>query len=155
MRANDRKRRAALALSKRFADADDRRQPSGDRRLGLAPHERIGLAMVGAALGMAHDDKSGAGVAQHAGRDVAGVRAGDPGVAILPADRDRRVAEARARRMDQGRGRTQRQVDPARERGRKSARDRLHGVERGENAVHLPVAGDERAGPRAHETASS
>ena len=67
------------AASPRFADADDRRQPGPQRRLGLGAHQAVGLAVIGAPLGMADDDIAGAGVLQHLGRDVAGMGPALPG----------------------------------------------------------------------------
>ena len=55
---------------------------------GLGVDERIGLAMIGAALGMTDDDGGGAGVGKHLGRDVAGMGAGGERMAILRAEQD-------------------------------------------------------------------
>ena len=65
---------------RRWPSAPPARQP---RPL---PDQRIALAMVGAALGMADDDGLGTGVGQHFSREIAGVRARRIGVAILRAD---------------------------------------------------------------------
>ncbi len=50
-------------------------QPGAPGGLGLGADDRVGLAVVGAALGVADDDRARAGVRQHLGRDVAGVGA--------------------------------------------------------------------------------
>ena len=53
-------------------------RPARERRLGLGAHQRVGLAMVGAAFGMADDDMGRAGIRQHRGRNVAGMGARRP-----------------------------------------------------------------------------
>ena len=65
-----------VALGLGLADADDGEEPGPPGGGGLAGDDRVGLAVVGPALGMADDDRDGAGVGQHLGRDVAGVGAG-------------------------------------------------------------------------------
>jgi hypothetical protein len=44
-----------FALGQRLADADDRRDAVRQRRLGLLGHQRVALAVVLAALGVADD----------------------------------------------------------------------------------------------------
>src|SRR6478752_7848865 len=78
-------RLAGLALVQRLADADDRQQPGPPCRLRLGPYLGIGLSVIGAPLGMADDDMARPGIAQHLGRDVAGMGAARLGMAILAA----------------------------------------------------------------------
>ena len=66
--------------------------------------------MVGAALGMAEDHPGRAGIAQHGGRDVAGMRAAGGGVAVLPADRDRRAGQRVGDRAQHGGRRADQQI---------------------------------------------
>ena len=54
----------------------------------MARTDLVALAVVGAALGMADDDESRAGVLELFGGNVAGMGAGRLGVAILAADGD-------------------------------------------------------------------
>src|ERR1700748_1933283 len=51
-----------VALLLGFADADDSGQTGAPGRFGLLPNQCITLAMIGAALGMADDDRAGAGI---------------------------------------------------------------------------------------------
>jgi hypothetical protein len=64
-----------FALRQRFAHTHDRRDALGQRSLGLVGHQRIGLAVVLAALRMADDGITHAKLAQHGGRHLAGVGA--------------------------------------------------------------------------------
>ena len=82
--------RVALGL----ADADDRGQPGAPGGFGLLPHQGIAFTVIGATFGMADNDRAGAGIRQHFGREVAGVGAGRLGVAILGADRKAFVPRA-------------------------------------------------------------
>ena len=91
-------RLARVALGQRLADADDgARAPRAAPPRTLAAHQRVALAMIGAALGMAEDDVAAAGIAQHRGADVAGMRALLGRVAILAAERDGGCPRARRR----------------------------------------------------------
>ncbi len=137
-------RLAAVGLG--LTDADDRREPGGDGRGRLlAPHHLIGLAVVGATLGMPGDHPAGAGVAQHGGGDVAGMRAARPGMAVLAADEDRRACEVLATVANM--------VAGGRPAGRSSARRLLRGTAHrrawrppARQPVHLSaVAGDQLA----------
>ena len=78
-------RPAGLALGAASRRCRRSRQPGPPRGLGLGPHHGIGLAVIGAPLGMADDHMAGAGVLQHLGRDVAGMGAARRWVAILAA----------------------------------------------------------------------
>src|SRR5207244_3534162 len=71
-----------------LADAEHRSQPRLDGQGELARHDRVGLAVDVAALGVAGDDVRGAGVAQHRRGDLAGERAGFLIAAVLRADAD-------------------------------------------------------------------
>ena len=55
--AADIERLAGIALLAGLADADDRDEPGPPDRLGLGAHQRVALAMIGAPLGMADDDR--------------------------------------------------------------------------------------------------
>src|SRR5205823_13720506 len=77
-----------IALALGFADADDRGEAGAPDRLRLLPNQHVGLAVVGAALGVADNDDARPGIRQHYGRNVAGMGAERLGVAILRADRD-------------------------------------------------------------------
>ena len=57
------------------------------------PGRCVGLAMVGAPLGMADDDVRGAGILQHLGGNVAGMGAAFLPVAVLAAALDRRARQ--------------------------------------------------------------
>ena len=74
-RDDDVERLAGIALRLRLADADDRGQPGAAGGFRLGAHHRVGLAVVGAPLGMADDDRRRAGIRQHFRRNVAGMRA--------------------------------------------------------------------------------
>ena len=47
---------------------------------------RVGLGVVGAALGMTQNDMAGTGIPQHGGGNIAGMRARSIGVTILAPD---------------------------------------------------------------------
>ena len=64
---------------------------------GLGVDERVGLAVIGAALGMADDDGGGAGIGQHLGGDIAGMGAGGERMAILRAEQDGASGQRRQR----------------------------------------------------------
>jgi hypothetical protein len=59
-----------------LADADDGGEPGAPGGFHLLPDQRVALAMIGAPLGMADDDRAGAGIRQHFGGDIAGMGAG-------------------------------------------------------------------------------
>ena len=84
--ADDIERIVGLALGEAFAHADDGRKAGGDGRAGLGADILVVLVMVLAALGMAQNDVGGAGIGQHFGRDIAGMRAGSVGVTVLSTD---------------------------------------------------------------------
>ena len=63
--------------------------PARQTASAFGAHQRIALAMIGAPLGMADDDGCGAGIRQHFRRNIAGVRAGGLGMAILRPDGER------------------------------------------------------------------
>ncbi len=132
-----------IALLLGLADADDGDQSGAPGRFGLLAHQRIGFAVVGAALGMADDDGRGAGIGQHFRRQIAGVGAGSLGMTILGADRELGAPRLAGKSCDQGGGRAHQQIGLGGHRG--GARD--HGVEFGHGrfqAVHFPVARDQR-----------
>ena len=84
--AADIQRLAGIALLLGLADADDRDQPRPPGRFRLLPDQRVGLAMVGAPLGMPDDDGAGAGIRQHFRREIAGMGARRLRMAILGPD---------------------------------------------------------------------
>ena len=129
-------RLAAVALGLGLADADHRDQPGTVGGPGLGGDLRIGLSMVGAALGMAEDDMARARIAQHGGADIAGMGAGILRVAILPADGD--LARMGDSRRDQRGGRADQHVAAIVARG-----NRVKLCQCGGQAVHLPVSGGE------------
>ena len=120
-------------------------EPGPPRRFGLLPHQRIGFAVVGAALGMADDDGGGAGIRQHFGGNIAGMGAGRLGMAILRADREAVLNRApfgeggnqRRRRADQ-------QIGLCRDSSARRRSSASSSASRGLQAVHLPVAGNQR-----------
>ena len=119
-------------------------EPGAPGRLGLLPDQRIGLAVIGAPLGMADNDGAGAGIGQHFGRKIAGMGARRLGVAILRADRERLRT---ARLLGKGRNQRRRRADQQIGLGGDFGRARQHGLEFGHGglqAVHFPVAGDQR-----------
>src|SRR5208337_1109200 len=139
-----------LALGSRLADADDRYEPGLQRRFRLGAHQPVGLVMQHAALGVADDDIGRAGVLEHRGGNVAGEGAARLGMAILRAQREFAPLELPGGLGEEGRRRAD----------RKLGRPRLarvggfaHGLdldERRREAVHFPVAGDERANVGGH-----
>ena len=143
LRADDIERLAGFALFTGFADADDRRQSGAKRGLGFGFHIAVLLAVIGAALGMADNDKGCPGVGQHFGADVAGVRAARLCVAILPADLDRLVGIFRREPGNQRRRRTDEDVAVGRGRAAQPLDQRFDFGARCLKAVHLPVAGDQ------------
>ena len=56
-----------IALALGFADADDRGEAGAPDRLRLLPNQHVGLAVVGAALGVADNDDARPGIRQHFG----------------------------------------------------------------------------------------
>ena len=98
--------RAGVALGLGLADADDGEEAGAPGGGGLGGDERVGLAVVGAALGVADDDRHGAGVGEHLGGDVAGVGARGLRVAVLAAEREGAAGEA----GEQRRGRADQDV---------------------------------------------
>ena len=98
--------------------------------------------MIGTALGMADDDAGCAGILQHFGGEIAGMRAGRIWVTILRADRDGPAPRLLGKARDQRGRRADQQVGLAGER----AGARKHGLEFGHGGlqpVHFPVAGDQ------------
>ena len=142
--AHDVERPALLALLHRLADADDAAQtgPAGAQCLGV--DAVIGLVMVGAPLGMADDDVGRAEIGEHLRRDGSGESAARAGMQVLAADGDGRTVDGGHAGGDQRRGRADQHVDLVRERGREAVADRLDDRNRGAQAVHLPVAGNQR-----------
>ena len=125
--------------------------PARQRRLGLGPHDGVGLAMVGAALGMADDHVAGAGIAQHLGGDVAGMGAARLGVAVLAAHQHAAALHRLGDRHHQGRGRADQHLAVGPAGLLHAVGDALRQRQRiGLQAVHLPVAGNQRAAGAGH-----
>ena len=135
--------RAELALGPGLADADDGDDAGAPCGFRLGAHDGVGLAVVGAALGVADDDMRGAGVLQHLGRDVAGVRAALLRVAVLAADLDRRGRQHLDGTRQQRGGRADQRVGLGVEPAHEAVPDGAQLVQRRACAVHLPVAGDQ------------
>jgi hypothetical protein len=98
--------------------------------------------MVGAPLGMADNNRDGAGIGQHFGGDIARMRASRLGVTILAANGDLRAAHCLGKTGYQGRRRTNHQVGCNAGRAVDNA-GQFAGS--GGKPVHLPVARDQRA----------
>ena len=77
----------SLAVGQLLADAQDRSKPSVECPGDLPGDQRVGLAGVPPALGMA-DDHPGREADQHRRRDLAGVRPGQLVMDVLGTDRD-------------------------------------------------------------------
>jgi len=132
---------AGEALGLGLADADDRLEAGGERGLGLGADDRVGLALLGAALGMPDDDQPRARFLEHRHRDAAGMGPARLEVAVLCADQEPAAAGDGGR--DQGERRADGDVDSgglARRVG-----DRRELGQSGEAAVHLPIADDQLA----------
>ncbi len=97
---------AGGALVELLADAQDRAQAVLDAAQQLAADERVVLALVAPALGVADDGPAGQ-PGEHRRRDLAGVGAGWLGVHVLGADWPRRCRRA-PRRPWRGRRRADR-----------------------------------------------
>ena len=79
---------AVFALALRLADAEYRAQAGGESGLDLLVHRLVGLAEVGAALGVADDDELDDAL-EHGRAHFAGVGALRLPVQVLRADLDR------------------------------------------------------------------
>ena len=108
----------------------------GVRRFGLGLDHRVAFAVIGPPFAVADDNEAGAGVLDHRGGNVAGVRAALGSMAILRTDADQ--AGFLARRVDQGERRRQGHLDLHQALGGAidGARFRQHRT----GPVHLPVA---------------
>ena len=145
-------RLAVIALLPGLADADDGNKTGAPAGLRLQPHQRVTLTMIGAALRMADDDRGGAGIRQHFGREVAGMGARDLGMAILGTDRQRfgsacSIGEA----GDQGRRRANQEIGLGSD-ARGAGTHRVEFGDGGLEAVHFPVAGNHRPDGVGHMT---
>ena len=130
---------SGLAVGEDLADAQDRAQAAGDGAVQLLADQRVRLAEVGAALGVAEDDPGGE-AGQHRRGDLAGVGPGQLVVDVLGAHAHvlarQRVAhggQAHVRRADDA-------GDPGLPRPRRDGPRELAGV--GGGGVHLPVGGN-------------
>ena len=124
-----------------FADTEDDRKVVVMRGLHLGTDHHIGFLMVLTAFRMAENHPCRPGVAQHFGRNVACMRARGLGMAILPADLERRACSLFRHAGDQCRGRADQHFSAF---GRGMGRDQGEGlIQIVGCAVHLPVAGCE------------
>src|SRR4051794_12318935 len=79
---------AGSTLVFRFTDTDDRKQSGAPCGLRLCRDQLVGLPVILATLGMAHDYGAGSSITQHFSTDVAGERAARFRVTVLSTDRD-------------------------------------------------------------------
>ena len=99
--------------------------------------------MIGATPGMADDDRTRSRIRKHLGRNVAGIGAGGLRAAILRPDRERICpACLGGEGRNQGRRRANQEIGLGGHRGR-ARKHRIKFAERGLEAVHFPVAGDQ------------
>src|SRR5882672_9912815 len=143
LHADHRKGPAGGPVIATLADAYDGEEPGAPRRPGLAPHVGVGFVVERAALGMADDHGAGAEIGQHLGGDIAREGATRFGVAVLAADLDDAFG-APDELSDQGRRRTYDDVDFFAE-PLGADHDLAKVFLRPHEAVHLPVAGNQRA----------
>ena len=130
----------------RLADADDRRQPGAARGLRLGAHQRVGLAVVGAPLRMADDDRARArhpSASRPKCRRYARPR--PSAWQSWPPIRSGVSFGAPAHLRDQRRRRAEHHVDPPCRAPRAPSAIARRLVEAGGEPVHLPVAGDQMA----------
>ena len=99
-----------VALVQRLADADDGDEAGGDGSFRLRLDDRVSLAMIGAALGVADDDVRAAEVLQHGSACVAGMRTLHLHVAVLAANGNARTGDGIQNQRDQGEGRADQYV---------------------------------------------
>ena len=136
-----------LALGLGLADAEDRQQPRRQRRRHLAGERLVGLAEELPPLGVAEDDRLGAGVEQHRRRDLSGEGAGVLEVHVLRRRRRRRIPAQSC--ATSGSARNDGQIDDLGGRRRRAPRRRAAAPRRTARAspdrlVHLPVRRDQR-----------
>ncbi len=133
---------SSLALGAAFTDADDGDQARSPGRQRLAANLGVGFMMVKAALRVPHDDRTGAGILEHFGGQVARKGARRLAMAVLRPDCDPAAAGERRKARDQGRGRANQNVAPPEI--ARTGNDLLQLGRRPLQAVHLPIAGYER-----------
>ena len=114
-------------------------------RLGLGAHRFVPLAVVGAAFGMAHDDKATARVAQHFGADISGMGARRRRVTVLSTQDDRAGVESPVQLGEQRRRRAHDDVAPWRGAERLGGKTARKGDTVGAQTVHFPVSGNQLA----------
>ena len=107
--------------------------------------------MVGAPFAVTDNDEGGAGVGQHWGRNIAGMRAARLAMTVLPA-------HGNSRRRGDGGGRGQKRRRGADQEIEFFAQRRIVALggafdlsERGAQAVHFPIAGEQRTAFERHE----
>ena len=127
---------AHFTLGQGLADADDRRDAAGERRLGLSATS-ASVRLVMAALGMAHDGVAHAELLEHGGGNFAGVGAVAWGRDVLRAPALRAGTEPRHLHCAGRRGDADRHQAPrvALRAAHQLAHQR---VRHGQVAVHLP-----------------
>src|SRR5262249_32790288 len=133
-------------------DADNRYQASAPRRLGLGTHHRICLAMIRAPLRVADDHVASTRVAQHLRRNITRVGATRLRVAVLSAYQHTAPFHRFRHGHDEGSRRTNQYLTVAPGRLPDPIRDTLGESQTvGSEAVHFPVAGDQRTAGTGHE----
>jgi hypothetical protein len=143
LRAHNDERISGIALSTCLADADDGEKPGAPRCKRLGAHLRVGLMMILPPLGVTDDNRGRAGIGEHFRGDVAGMGSGGLGVAILPADGDPGSPRLSGEAGNEQKRRADQDVDVLRQLGG-SGNDPVQGGRGGGEAVHLPIAGNER-----------
>ena len=133
-----------------LADAEHDQEPVRQRRLGLGAHDRIGLAQPMPPLGVPDDHGLGPRILEHRRADRAGEGTLGLLVAVLPADDDPRPAQLLGHPRQHGRRR-----EDAQRAGQRGARPELgepasQRVGLGPQAMHLPIAEDDRCRQRHH-----
>src|SRR5690606_26897859 len=148
----DGERFSGFPLGLRLADADNGHETRPPDGLRLCRDLDIAFAMVRAAFRMPNDHIGRTAVGQHLGGDIARMGAAFLRVAILAAGGYRRATKRLARSRKQG----GRNADDAISRFARSFREafpyRPQFAQPGAGPVHFPVARDQRADSRRHDS---
>jgi hypothetical protein len=145
LHADDRQGVACFPRCSRFADANDRREPRAQRRLGLGANDLIGFVVAAAALRMAKDHIARAGILEHFGGNIAGEGAVCLGMAILAAEPDWGAFANRRNGHEQGRRGTNDNFRLSRDARGDGLANRGRFAEAFAQTVHLPITRDEGA----------
>ena len=141
---HDVERLAVPPLVPGLANADDRFQSGPMGRPGLGGDDGVALAVVGATFRMADDHRLGAGICQHLGGDVSGMGAVIVRVAILGAEQNGASGQHHGGLKEQRRRRTDQDIGVGPRAFRQTIEQRPDLGEIRAQAMHLPIAGDER-----------